>query len=88
MQGIFDHDRVDDLIRAGAEQADDERPKLRVLAAGAAPAEPARTERGLLTGPAVHTTHLWQNAQVSRARVHRSGARKAGGAVALRTGSK
>jgi hypothetical protein len=58
MQRILHHDGVDDLVGARPVQAHDKRPELRVLAAGTAPAEAARPEGGLLTGPAVHAPHL------------------------------
>jgi hypothetical protein len=58
VEGVLDDDGVDDLVGAGAIEADDVRPELGVFATGAPPAEAAGAESGLLTGPAIHAAHL------------------------------
>ena len=54
MQRVLDHNRLHRAVRTWPIQSHDERPRLGVIAAGAASAEPAGTKRRFFAGPAIH----------------------------------
>lgn len=58
VQGVFDHERSQRLVFVAAEHVDEERVRLRVLAASAAAAEAASSKCSLFACPAVQPITL------------------------------
>jgi hypothetical protein len=56
MDGVFDHQRSQDLVSVAAEQLEDEGVVPGVLSTGSAPTETARRQRGPFAHPAIHSS--------------------------------